>query len=78
MLGHIQIPLAIAFGAVGLWIGLFVAPTDAQQGDSYRIIFVHVPAAWMSMFVYVLMAGVLSFRPTGQFQEAWIITCAVS
>jgi len=42
--------------AVGLYIGLFVAPTDAQQGDAYRIIFIHVPAAWMSMFLYVLMA----------------------
>lgn len=42
--------------AVGLYIGLLVAPTDFQQGDSYRIIFVHVPAAWMSMFLYVVMA----------------------
>jgi heme exporter protein C len=42
--------------AIGLYIGLLVAPTDFQQGDSYRIIFVHVPAAWMSMFLYVVMA----------------------
>jgi len=42
--------------AVGLYIGLLVAPTDATQHDSYRIIFVHVPAAWMSMFLYVVMA----------------------
>jgi heme exporter protein C len=42
--------------AVGLYIGLLIAPTDFQQGDSYRIIFVHVPAAWMSMFLYVVMA----------------------
>jgi heme exporter protein C len=41
----------------GLWIGLFVAPTDFQQGEAYRIIFLHVPAAWMSMFLYVVMAG---------------------
>ena len=33
----------------GLYISFFVAPTDAQQGDAYRIIFIHVPAAWMSM-----------------------------
>jgi heme exporter protein C len=38
-------------------IGLFVAPTDAVQGDVYRIMFVHVPAAWMSMLVYVVMAS---------------------
>ncbi len=41
---------------VGLYRGLFVAPTDYEQGESYRIIYVHVPAAWMSMFVYVVMA----------------------
>src|SRR6266850_6188966 len=40
----------------GLYVGFFVAPTDAQQGEVYRIIFIHVPAAWMSMFIYVLMA----------------------
>ena len=48
--------LAAAFGLAGLWIGFFVAPTDAQQGEGYRIIFVHVPASWMSMFIYLVMA----------------------
>ena len=47
---------AAALAVVGLWLGLVVAPTDAQQGDAYRIIFIHVPAAWMSMFVYLVMA----------------------
>ncbi|MGB8338026.1 MAG: heme ABC transporter permease [Burkholderiales bacterium] len=42
---------------VGLYISFFVAPTDAQQGEAYRIIFIHVPAAWMSMFIYLVMAG---------------------
>ena len=42
---------------VGLYIGFLVAPTDAQQGEAYRIIFIHVPAAWMSMFIYLVMAG---------------------
>lgn len=41
---------------VGLYGGLVIAPADYQQGDSFRIIYVHVPAAWMSMFVYVIMA----------------------
>ena len=41
---------------IGLYISFFVAPTDATQGESYRIIFIHVPAAWMSMFIYVVMA----------------------
>ena len=48
--------LAVVFGIAGLYVGLFVAPTDAQQGEVYRIIFIHVPAAWMSMFIYVVMA----------------------
>ena len=42
--------------AAGIYVGLFVAPTDATQGDSYRIIFIHVGAAWMSMFLYLVMA----------------------
>jgi heme exporter protein C len=40
----------------GLYISFFVAPTDFQQGEAYRIIFIHVPAAWMSMFIYMVMA----------------------
>ena len=40
----------------GLYIGFFIAPTDFQQGDAYRIIYIHVPAAWMAMFLYALMA----------------------
>lgn len=40
----------------GLYMGLYLAPTDYQQGDSYRIIYIHVPAAWMSLFVYLAMA----------------------
>jgi heme exporter protein C len=48
--------LAAVLCAIGLYISFFVAPTDAQQGDAYRIIFIHVPAAWMSMFLYVVMA----------------------
>jgi heme exporter protein C len=46
----------VALSVVGLYIGFFVAPTDATQGDSYRIIFIHVPAAWMSMLLYLVMA----------------------
>lgn len=41
---------------IGLYIGFFLAPTDFQQSESYRIIFIHVPASWMSMFIYVVMA----------------------
>jgi heme exporter protein C len=41
---------------VGMYIGFFVAPTDFQQGEAYRIIFIHVPASWMSMIIYLAMA----------------------
>jgi len=57
--GHIARWCAAAaalLAAAGLYVGFFVAPTDAQQGEAYRIIFIHVPAAWMSMFLYVVMA----------------------
>jgi heme exporter protein C len=37
-------------------MGFFVAPTDATQGEVYRVIFIHVPAAWMSMLLYLVMA----------------------
>lgn len=48
--------LAAVLAAIGLWIGFFVAPTDFQQGEVYRVIFIHVPAAWMSMLIYLVMA----------------------
>ena len=55
MIPWFAIPAALLF-AVGLYVGFFVAPTDFQQGDAYRIMFIHVPAAWMGMFLYLLMA----------------------
>lgn len=48
---------AVLVMAIGFYMGLFVAPPDYQMGDSYRIIYIHVPAAWMSLSVYVLMAA---------------------
>jgi heme exporter protein C len=48
--------VAALLAAAGLYIGFVVAPTDAQQGEAYRIIYIHVPAAWMSMFLYLVMA----------------------
>src|SRR5258708_5545252 len=49
--------LAAILTVAGLYTGLELAPTDAQQGEVYRVIFIHVPAAWMSMFLYLVMAG---------------------
>ncbi len=49
--------LAAILGVVGLYVAFFEAPLkDYQQGQSYKIIFIHVPTAWMSMFIYVVMA----------------------
>lgn len=48
--------LAGVFVIYGLYISFAIAPTDFQQGEAYRIIFVHVPAAWMSMVIYLAMA----------------------
>ncbi len=48
--------LAVIMLAYGLYISFAIAPTDFQQGEAYRIIFVHVPAAWMSMVIYLVMA----------------------
>jgi len=47
---------AAVLAIAGLWIGFGIAPTDFQQGEAYRIIFIHVPASWMSMFIYLVMA----------------------
>ena len=53
--------LAALLAGAGLFVGLFVASTDATQGDAYRIIYLHVPAAWMAMFIYLVMAGWSAF-----------------
>ena len=42
--------------AAGLYGGLVLAPADYQQGDAFRIVYVHAPSAWLSMFVYGTMA----------------------
>ncbi|TLY51931.1 MAG: heme ABC transporter permease [Gammaproteobacteria bacterium] len=49
--------LALVAGAAGLYGGLFVAPADYQQGESFRMIYVHVPCAWMGLFGYIFMAA---------------------
>ena len=48
--------LTAALIAVGLYLSLFVAPPDYQQGESVRLMFIHVPAAWMALFIYTNMA----------------------
>jgi heme exporter protein C len=48
--------LTLAVLAIGLYLALFVAPPDYQQGESVRIMFVHVPAAWLALLVYLIVA----------------------
>ncbi|MCB5197136.1 heme ABC transporter permease CcmC [Deefgea salmonis] len=48
--------LAVLLAMAGLWLGFAIAPADAQQGEGYRIIFLHVPTSWMAMLIYVAMA----------------------
>ena len=48
--------ITIVLTVAGLYVGFFVAPTDATQGEVYRVIFIHVPAAWMGMVLYLAMA----------------------
>jgi heme exporter protein C len=48
--------VAVLFTMAGPWFGSAVAPTDFQRGDAYRIIFIHVPTAWMSLLIYMVMA----------------------
>jgi len=55
-IGKISTWITVALLVVGLYMSFFVAPTDYKQGEGYRIIFIHVPAAWMSMFIYLVMA----------------------
>jgi heme exporter protein C len=46
----------IVLTAIGMYQAFFVAPADYQQGQSFRIMYLHVPAAWMSMLTYIIMA----------------------
>ncbi len=48
--------LAVVLTAVALYGGLVMAPADYQQGDAFRIIYVHVPTAWLALFVYLTLA----------------------
>ncbi|MEO6745713.1 MAG: heme ABC transporter permease CcmC [Caldimonas sp.] len=69
---------AALLAAAGLVIGLGIAPTDHQQGDAYRIIFVHVPAAWMSMVVYLAMAFWAAIGLTFNARVAYLLAHALA
>jgi len=62
----------------GLYGGLVLAPPDYQQGDSYRIMFVHVPSAWMSLFVYTVMAGLSAVALIWRVKVAEVLAVAAA
>lgn len=65
--------LFLGLTAAGSYLGLFVAPADYQQGDSYRIIFVHVPAAWLSLFIYIVMATASAIGLIWRMKMAFVV-----
>lgn len=62
----------------GLFAGLFLAPPDYQQGDAFRIIYVHVPSAWLSLFVYsgMAVAGLVALVWRMKVAEAFVAAAA--
>lgn len=70
--------LAAVLTGIGLYLGFFVAPVDAQQGNAYRIIFIHVPAAWMAMFLYVVMAFWAALGLAFHTRLSSMMACAIA
>ncbi len=70
--------LAALLATVGLYTGFFIAPTDAQQGEVYRIIFIHVATAWMAMFVYVVMAFWAGMGLVFNTRMSAVMACALA
>src|SRR5690242_2266845 len=60
-LGSLVLPWVSAAAGVaivaGLYLGLFRAPPDYQQGETVRIMYIHVPSAWLAMLAYAVVAG---------------------
>lgn len=63
---------------LGAWLGLAVAPADFQQGEGYRIMFVHVPAAWLSMMIYAGMAAAGAARLVWRVKLAAVLAVAAA
>ncbi len=69
---------AAILALIGLYISFVLAPTDAQQGEVYRVIFIHVPAAWMSMFIYLVMAGYCALGLAFNTRLSAMMACALA
>ncbi|MCK4945175.1 MAG: heme ABC transporter permease [Alphaproteobacteria bacterium] len=63
-------------GIFGLYWGLFLAPIDAVQGEAYRIMFVHVPSAWMSLMIYAVMTicAITILLRRSKIAEYWLLS----
>ena len=66
--------LFLSLTLTGAYLGLFIAPADYQQGESYRIIYVHVPAAWLSLFIYTVMATAGAIGLIWRIKMAFVVT----
>lgn len=69
---------AAAAGLAGLALGLGLAPPDARQGDASRIVFLHVPAAWMSLLLYLAMALAGAWTLAGALRLAPMLARAIA
>lgn len=64
--------------AMGLYFGLIASPTDLHQGDHYRIAFIQVPALWLSVFVYVVMACASAYGLLANHRLASMLASALA
>lgn len=69
---------ALLLGVAGLVVGLVLAPSDFHQGDASRIVFVHVPAAWMSLLLYVAMAVLAALGQVAETRMASMLAAALA
>jgi heme exporter protein C len=72
--------ICIFLSALGLYLGAWVAPSDFQQGENYRILFIHVPSAWMSILLYfflTLTSGAFFFNKHPIFIHSSRIVCTL-
>lgn len=70
--------LALVLILVGLYGGLWWSPLDYQQGDGFRILYVHVPSAWMSLFIYMVMAAGAAIGLIWRIKLAYVVAAAAA
>lgn len=70
--------LCVLLMLIGLYQGLVVSPPDYQQGDTVRIMYVHVPAAWLSLFAYVVMASAGAVNLIWRIKLADVVAAATA